>query len=191
MVLQSPQTSRTPWSFRPLAGISCNIRCSVSKPSIRGFRPPYGDGTAKWVDMTDASWFSPPYGDSTACLMCFMAGCCFFRPLTGMVLCLMSLLCFPLSFRPLTGMVFWWLALITSRWGFRPLTGRTLSVTAYAVPAPPEGGSLSPGNGSCKSSPFGRAGTQRLRGFCGDKLKCCTFEHPTGVVRFRPLAGIG
>ena len=46
----------------------------------KGFSPPYGDGTAKWVDMTDASWFSPPYGDSTACLMCFMAGCCFSPP---------------------------------------------------------------------------------------------------------------
>ena len=31
----------------------------------KGFSPPYGDGTAKWVDMTDASWFSPPYGDGT------------------------------------------------------------------------------------------------------------------------------
>ena len=46
----------------------------------KGFSPPYGDGTAKWVDMTDASWFSPPYGDSTACLMCFMAGCGFSPP---------------------------------------------------------------------------------------------------------------
>lgn len=35
----------------------------------------------------------------------------------------------------------------------------------------PERGSLVQGNGSCKSSPFGRAGAQRLRGFCGDKLK--------------------
>ena len=35
----------------------------------------------------------------------------------------------------------------------------------------PERGSLMSGNGSCKSSPFGRAGAQRLRGFYGDKLQ--------------------
>ena len=49
--------------------------------------------------------------------------------------------------------------------GFRPLTGRTLSVTAYAVPAPPKGELNIGVNGSRKSSPFGRAGAQRLRGF--------------------------
>ena len=60
-------------------------------------------------------------------------------------------------------------------WGsfpsFRPLTGITLSVTAYAVPAPPSGELNIGVSGSYKSSPFGRAGAQRLRGFCGDKLK--------------------
>ena len=50
---------------------------------------------------------------------------------------------------------------------FRPLAGRTLSVTAYAVPAPPKGELNIWVIGSCKSSPFGRAGAQRLRGFAG------------------------
>ena len=57
---------------------------------------------------------------------------------------------------------------------FRPLTGRTLSVTAYAVPAPP----------------FGGAGAQRLRGFCGEKLKSGTKTLMAWQRSFCPLTGM-
>ena len=126
-------------AFRPLAGISCNIRCSVSKPSIRGFRPLTGDGTAKWVDMTDASWFSPPYGDSTACLMCFMAGCCFSPPYGDGTMSNVTSM-FSAEFSPPYGDGILVAGTYNVKMGFfAPFTGRTLSVTAYAVPAPPKG----------------------------------------------------
>ena len=75
---------------------------------------------------------------------------------------------------------------------------RTVSVPLRGEPsqsrlAPcqlPRKGSLSPGNGSCKSSPFGRAGAQRLRGFCGDKLTSGTRTLMTWQRSFCPLAGI-
>ena len=78
-----------------------------------------------------------------------------------------------IGFRPLAGIdcKIQTVYTVTCHLSFRPLAGRTLSVTAYAVPAPPTGELNIGVNGSCKSSPFGRAGAQRLRGFCGDKLK--------------------
>ena len=93
---------------------------------------------------------------------------------------------------------------------FRPLTGRTLSVTAYAVPAPPKGGAWYRVMAAAKAPPFGGAGAQRLRGFCGEKLKSGTktlmawqrsfcpltgmvsqmMRFPKAALRFRPLGGI-
>ena len=63
-----------------------------------------------------------------------------FRPLAGMVRLLPASLTWLLRFRPLTGMVPLWLPMRSGWSSFRPLTGMTLSVTAYAVPAPPKGG---------------------------------------------------
>ena len=73
--------------------------------------------------------------------------------------------------------------------GFRPLAGRTLSVTANAVPAPPKGELNIGVNGSRKSSPFGRAGAQRLRGFCGDKLKSYYPMYPKMEMEFPSPCG--
>ena len=55
--------------------------------------------------------------------------------------------------------------------GFSLLYGENPLSHGLRRASSPERGSLMPGNGSCKSSPFGKAGAQRLRGFCGDKLK--------------------
>ena len=117
---------------------------------MRSFLSPYGDGTTFKVNDVFITLFSPPYGDSTPTYVRFLVAEHVFAPLRG-----------------------WYYD--TWKWKedelFSPPYGEDPLSHGLRRASSPERGSLVQGNGSCKSSPFGRAGAQRLRGFCGDKLK--------------------
>ena len=174
------------------------------------FSPPYGDGTEYVEGKVESYTFSPPYGDGTGSLQCSIRKEKVFAPLRGWYFGKSVNASEGLGFRPLTGMVRRLQSSKVTSFRFRPLTGRTLSVTAYAVPAPPKGGAWYRVMAAAKAPPFGGAGAQRLRGFCGEKLKSGTktlmawqrsFCPLTGMVRlceswwpalvcFRPLTGM-
>ena len=107
---------------------------------MRSFLSPYGGWYRSGMNgLETRTCFRPLTGMVLRRLRPYAPLLCF-RPLTGMVLLQEGNYQYLSGFRPLTGMVQLYPWLQSSAEGFRPLTGRTLSVTAYAVPAPPKGG---------------------------------------------------
>ena len=104
------------------------------------FSPPYGDGTDWYEKGLQLREFSPPYGDSTILDYMGVPTKMFSPPYGDGTIHLMTKYLRLRVFAPLRG---WYLKIRRKEitmFSFRPLTGRTLSVTAYAVPAPPKGG---------------------------------------------------
>ena len=133
-------------SFLPPCGDGTTYYMTVTQ--TEEFSPPYGDGTIKVTEGFRKFLFSPPYGDGTAQTH-YSRTAIGFSP--------------PYGENPLSH-------------GLRRARFPPFVTCGDIFPRPgevcPLRGNLVQGNGSRKSSPFGRAGAQRLRGFCGDKLKC-------------------
>ena len=117
---------------------------------MREFSSPYGDGTKSFRRLHYVYSFSPPCGDGTI-VTCFTDVVTAFSPPYGDGTIVVADAIRLVEFSP--------------PYGDDPLSHGLRRASS------PERGSLVQSNGSCKSSPFGRAGAQRLRGFCGDKLK--------------------
>ena len=98
------------------------------------------------------------------------------------------------SFRPLAGISCNYIATdntsCLSCWFPSPYGENPLSHGLRRASSP-DGGSFRSCRYPVLSSPFGRAGAQRLRGFCGDKLKSLlSFSCQRLQSSFRPLTGI-
>ncbi len=130
---------------------------------MRSFLSPYGDGTIWNEFFRDENVFSPPYGEAGAQRL---RGFCRDKLKSALQGLDRQQMTFP------------------SPRGENPLSHGLRRASS------PERGSFCSCRYPVLSSPFGRAGAQRLRGFYGDKLKSAGIlqNHQRGLV-FVPLRG--